>query len=44
MEGYVQGFTSVAVKKKVLKNFYDVIEFPSSDFALVLGEESFERR
>ena len=29
---------------KVLKNFYDVIVFPSSDFALVLGEESFERR
>ena len=31
--------------RKVLKNFYDVIiVFPSSDFALVLGEEFFERR
>ena len=30
--------------RKVLKNFYDVIVFPSLDFALVLGEESFERR
>ena len=30
--------------RKVLKNFYDVIVFPSPDFALVLGEESFERR
>ena len=30
--------------RKGLKNFYDVIVFPSSDFALVLGEESFERR
>ena len=30
--------------RKVLKNFYDVIVFPSSDFALVLGEEPFERR
>ena len=26
--------------RKVLKNFYDVIVFPSPDFALVLGEES----
>ena len=30
--------------RKVLKNFYDVIVFPSSDFALVLGEVSSERR
>ena len=30
--------------RKVLKNCYDVIVFPSSDFVLVLGEESFERR
>ena len=29
---------------KVLKNFYDVIVFPSSDFALVWREKSFERR
>ena len=30
--------------RKVLKNFYDVIVYPFSDFALILGEESFERR
>ena len=30
--------------RKVLKNFYGVIVFPSSDFALVLRKESFERR
>ena len=30
--------------RKVLKNFYDVIVFSSSDFVLVWGEEYFERR